>query len=219
MSLGGSNIMTRRATAALLASLALSSALVGCRKVEMHTQEKKDPYEQSPIFADGIASRPILEGTVVRGQPRNDSVLYLGIDDAGKTVTDFPWQMTEADLKRGKERYDIFCYVCHGATGYGDGMAVRRGFTKPQSFHTPRLKDAPPGYYFQVISNGFGAMYSYSDRVTPEDRWRIAAYIETLQISQGQTLTALTPEEQQKVHDSTKPAEKPAAGAHESKGH
>ena len=218
MSLGGTNNPKRRGAAALLASVALAAALTGCRKVEMHEQEKKDPFEQSPIFADGIASRPILAGTVVRGQPRNDSVLYLGIDANGKTVTEFPWQMTEADLKRGKERYDIYCYVCHGATGYGDGMAVRRGFVKPQSFHSERLKDAPPGYYFQVISNGLGAMYSYSDRVTPEDRWRITAYIKTLQVSQGQTLAALSPEEQQKVHDSTKPATQPAAGA-EHKGH
>lgn len=218
MSLGGLNIMKRRLAATLLATVSISAALTGCRKVEMHEQEKKDPFEQSPVFADGIASRPIIAGTVVRGQPRTDAAKYVGIDANGRAVTEFPWQMTAADLHRGKERYDIYCYICHGQTGYGDGMAVRRGFVRPQSFHSQRLKDAPPGYYYQVVTNGLGAMYSYAERVTPEDRWRIAAYIKTLQISQSQSFAALTPEEQQKVQDSTKPAPQPAAGA-KSEGH
>ena len=186
-------------------------SLTGCRKVEMHDQEKKDPYEPSAIFADGNASRPLEPGTVARGQARTDSVKFVGVDANGKTVTEFPWQMTEADIRRGMERFNIYCYPCHGQTGYGDGIAVRRGFVQPQSFHSQRLKDAPPGYYFQVITNGFGAMYSYAERVNVEDRWRIAAYIRTLQISQSQPMASLSPEDQQKVRESNQPATRPTA--------
>jgi mono/diheme cytochrome c family protein len=201
MSFGGFNNFTGRL--ALLAATAMFVA--GCRKVEMHTQEKKDPFETSPIFADEMASRPLVVGTVVRGQARTDMAMYAGIDEKGNAINEFPWQMTAEDLKIGKQRFDIYCYVCHGSTGYGDGMIVQRGFVKPQSFHSPRLQTAPVGYFYQVQTNGFGAMYSYAARVKPEDRWRIAAYIRALQISQSQSYASLTPEQQQKVQESTKP--------------
>lgn len=184
----------------------------GCRKTEMHDQEKRDPMEPSALFSDGNASRPLVQNTVARGQARTDTLLYQGIGADGKVATEFPWQMTAEDVKRGGERYNIYCYVCHGQTGYGDGMVVRRGFVKPQSFHSQRLKDAAPGYYFQVVTNGMGAMYSYAERVTPEDRWRIAAYIRTLQVSQSQSYAALTAEEKALVDEPKKSPEGPTKG-------
>jgi mono/diheme cytochrome c family protein len=201
MSFGGFNNITGRL--AFLAVVAM--VIAGCRKVEMHNQEKKDPFETSPVFADDMASRPLVHGTVVRGQPRTDLEMYTGADANGNAVNEFPWKMTAADLERGKQRFDIYCYVCHGSTGYGDGMIVQRGFVKPQSFHSERLRNAPVGYFFQIQTNGFGAMYSYAARVKPEDRWRIAAYIRALQLSQSQSYASLTPEQQEKVQDSTKP--------------
>jgi mono/diheme cytochrome c family protein len=205
-------MIRRRFTASLLATVAVSAILTGCRKPEMHQQEKKDPHEASTLFADGIASRPLVEGTVVRGQPRTDGILYTGTGADGKASAEFPWQMTAADLQQGKKMFDIYCYVCHGKTGYGDGMIVQRGFVRPQSFHTDRVKNAPPGYIYQVITNGYGAMYSYAERVTPEDRWRIAAYIKALQVSQSQEFATLTPEEKTRVAQSTtQPAITPAS--------
>lgn len=104
---------------------------------------------------------------------------------AGALMDEFPFPITEKVLLRGQERYDIYCVPCHGRTGYGDGMIVRRGFSAPPSYHQKRLREAPVGHYFDVITNGFGAMYPYGDRITPEDRWAIIAYIRALQVSQN----------------------------------
>jgi mono/diheme cytochrome c family protein len=215
MNNGKFNMIGRRFTATLLASAALSAALAGCRKVEMHNQERKDPNEGSTIFADGAAMRPLVAGTVARGNARTDVAKYSGIGADGAAATEFPWQMTAADLERGRQRYDIYCYVCHGKTGVGDGMIVQRGFVRPQSFHSQRLKDAAPGYYYQVITNGMGAMYSYAERVTPDDRWRIAAYIKALQVSQSQQFASLSDEEKAKVVASTQPVVKEPAKTQE----
>ncbi len=204
MSLPKPNMIKNRFTTLAITAVAVSAALAGCRKTEMHEQEKRDPMEQSSLFADGNASRPLVAGTVARGHARTDLLMYQGIGADGKAATEFPWELSADDLKRGKERYDIYCYVCHGNTGYGDGMVVRRGFVKPQSFHSPRLKESAPGYYFQVMTNGMGAMYSYAERITPEDRWRIAAYIRTLQLSQSQSFAALTAEEKEQVENPNK---------------
>jgi mono/diheme cytochrome c family protein len=219
MSLGKPNMFNNRLTTVIAAAVAFSAALAGCRKTEMHEQEKRDPLEPSALFTDGNASRPLVAGTVARGHARTDSVLFQGIGADGKPAAEFPWPMTAEDLKRGQDRYNIYCYVCHGQTGYGDGMVVRRGFIKPQSFHSQRLKDAPPGYYFQVVTNGFGAMYSYAERVSPEDRWRIAAYIRTLQLSQSQSYATLTAAEKALVDEPNKspagPSKGPAASSPE----
>ncbi|HEV8292742.1 MAG TPA: cytochrome c, partial [Tepidisphaeraceae bacterium] len=134
------------------------------------------------------SSRALPEGTVSR-----DAAFPGTIPD------DFPFAITRKDLARGQERYNIYCSVCHGFVGDGDGMVVRRGFTKPPSFHSDHFREHPPGHIVQVITNGFGAMYSYSDRVNLEDRWRIAAYIRALQLSQHADAKALPPQDQQEV--------------------
>jgi mono/diheme cytochrome c family protein len=128
-----------------------------------------------------------VEGTVARGQLRLDDHLYTGKVD-GKLVATFPFPITHADLERGRDRYNIYCAPCHDSTGHGRGMIVLRGFPPPPSYHIPRLREAPVGHFFDVITNGLGNMYSYASRVSPEDRWRIIAYIRALQLSQSATL-------------------------------
>lgn len=181
--------------------LALSSGLLalGCDRNDMHDEARLRPLEASAFFADGMSARPIPEGTVARGQLRADDALYTGRTADGQYANAYPFPITIRDLKRGQERYNIYCLPCHAMTGDGDGMIVRRGFTPPRSFHIPRLREAPPGYFVWVIDNGFGAMFSYSDRVAPEDRWRIAAYIKTLQLSQNAELATLPPELRQQA--------------------
>jgi mono/diheme cytochrome c family protein len=130
---------------------------------------------------------------------------------AGGYATEYPFEITRGALERGRQRFDINCAVCHGASGYGDGMIVRRGFVRPPSFHIDRLRAAPPGYFVDVITHGFGAMYSYNDRVVPEDRWKIAAYVKTLQLSQGVDLASLTDADRRRVEQGGTIA--PVAGA------
>ena len=159
-----------------------SALLFGCRQ-DMHVQPKYVPEDPSSFFADGRSERPPVEGTVARGQLRTDELLYTGrINGAAADV--FPFPISAADLSRGRERYNIHCSPCHDYTGSGNGMIVQRGFPSPPSFHIERLRKAPAGHFYEVITNGLGLMYSYASRVTPEDRWRIAAYIRALQLSQ-----------------------------------
>lgn len=150
----------------------------------MQDQPKYIPLRDSGFFGDNRSARPVVEGTVARGHLREDDLLYRGKVD-GAPAAAFPFPVTAEILERGRERYDIYCSPCHGGAGYGDGMIVRRGFRKPTSFHIDRLREAPPGHFFDVITNGFGAMYSYASRVKPRDRWAIAAYIRALQLSQN----------------------------------
>lgn len=161
-------------------------AATGCRQ-DMHDQPKLEPYESSEFFTDGRASRPLVPGTVARGRLFEDEHLHRGTVDGAPAET-FPFEVTRAVLERGRERYGIHCAPCHGAAGDGDGMVVRRGMTRPPSYHLARLREAPPGYFFDVITNGFGAMYDLSDRITAEDRWAIAAYVRVLQAAQNARL-------------------------------
>ena len=161
-------------------------AATGCRQ-DMHDQPKLEPYESSEFFTDGRASRPLVPGTVARGRLCEDEHLHRGTVDGAPAET-FPFEVTRAVLERGRERYGIHCAPCHGAAGDGDGMVVRRGMTRPPSYHLARLREAPPGYFFDVITNGFGAMYDLSDRITAEDRWAIAAYVRVLQAAQNARL-------------------------------
>ena len=158
----------------------------GCRR-DMADQAHHEPLERSDFFADGAASRPLPAHTIARGELREDAHFYAGMDGQAIATT-FPQPVTRAMLERGRERYDIYCSVCHGLTGDGLGMIVRRGFPQPPSFHQDRLRQAPPGHFFQVITNGFGLMYPYAQRVDPADRWAITAYIRALQLSQNATL-------------------------------
>ncbi len=168
--------------------LALLGACTGKTPVErvrqaMYDQPKLEPLEASSVFKDGRGSRPRVRGTVARGHLRTDDHFYLG--KVGDRVADtFPFQVTHRVLERGQTRYGIYCAPCHDRAGTGAGMVVQRGFRKPPSFHTNRLREVEPGYVFDVITNGFGAMYSYGSRISPADRWAIVAYVRALQLSQ-----------------------------------
>lgn len=186
--------------AVLRASLTLSGALLlaACTAGQMRDQPKYETFEASTFFADGLSARPILPNTVAQGQLRTDSHFYAGLEN-GAPATTFPFTVTMAVLTRGQERYAIFCAPCHGYDGAGTGMVVQRGFSPPPSFHSERLRNLPPGYLFDVITNGFGTMYSYGDRVPPADRWAIIAYIRALQLSQNAQVGDVPPEERQQL--------------------
>ena len=158
-------------------------AAAACRQ-DMHDQPRFEPLERSSFFDDHKSGRKQVAGTVARGELNEDTHLYTGLvgDDFATT---YPFAMTREDLARGRERFDIMCSPCHGKVGHGDGMVVQRGFRAPPSYHSERLREMPPGHFFDVITNGFGAMGDFSDRLTVEDRWRIAAYIQVLQLSQA----------------------------------
>jgi mono/diheme cytochrome c family protein len=153
-----------------------------CRQ-DMHDQPKYEPLESSAFFRDGQASRPLVDGTVARGQLQDDEHLYTGKVD-GQPATTFPFPISGAMMDRGQERYNVYCAPCHDRVGNGVGMIVRRGYRQPQSFHIDRLRAAPPGHFYDVITNGFGAMPDYRAQIQPEDRWAIVAYIRALQLSQ-----------------------------------
>jgi mono/diheme cytochrome c family protein len=166
-------------------------ALPGCRQ-DMHDQPRFEPLEANPFFADQRASRPQVRGTIARGQLREDEHLYTGMVN-GKPVDTFPFPVTREVIERGRERFEIFCTPCHGRLGNGEGMVAQRGFRHPPTYHSQQLREAPAGHFFDVITNGFGAMFSFNDRLPPRDRWAIVAYIRTLQFSQGAKLDELPP--------------------------
>ena len=179
-------------TALVLSVLALTGA--GCRQ-DMHDQPKYTPYRPSQFFADQRSARPLVEGTIAQGHLNEDELLYTGTVD-GQPATMFPFPVDDAVMRRGRERYDIFCSPCHGLTGAGDGMVVQRGYRRPPSFHIDRLREVPPGHVYDVITNGFGAMPDYAAQVPVRDRWAIAAYMRALQLSQNATIADLSPEAQ-----------------------
>ena len=164
----------------------------------MHDQPKFIPLRQSTFFADERSARPLVTGTVARGQLREDALLYTGkVNGADATV--FPFPIDERALDRGRERFDIFCAPCHARTGEGDGMVVRRGYRRPPSYHDDRLRNAPVGHFFDVITNGFGAMPEYASEIKVEDRWAIVAYVRALQLSGRATLADVPPSERDKI--------------------
>ena len=153
----------------------------------MHDQPKFRGLRENDFFDDGRSARPLPAGTVHRDGLREDDHLHRGKVD-GRFATEFPFPVGPEVLERGRERFDIFCSPCHGGTGDGRGMAVRRGMTQPTSFHIDRLRNAEAGYLFDVISNGFGRMQDYAAEVPVRDRWAIVAYVRALQLSQNATL-------------------------------
>ena len=160
----------------------------------MHDQPKYIPLRQSTFFADQRSARPLLPGTIARGQLHDDPLLYTGkINGADATV--FPFPIDDKVMARGRDRFNIYCSPCHGRTGQGDGMIVRRGYRKPPTYHQDRLRDAPIGHFFDVMTNGFGAMPDYAAQVTVRDRWAIAAYIRALQLSEHATVNDVPPAE------------------------
>ena len=166
----------------LLALALVALSVAACRQ-DMHDQPKYRPLRGSELFADKRSARPLVEGTVARGTLREDAAYYTGKTVDG-FVTQIPVAVTPELLARGQSQFQVFCSPCHGRTGRGDGMVVQRGFKKPSSYHVDRLRQMPIGYFYDVISIGFGAMADYAAQVPPADRWAIAAYIRTLQLSQ-----------------------------------
>lgn len=176
---------TPRAALSAGVAVALALALAGCRQ-DMHDQPRHEGLEASRFFADGQAARLPVPGTVARGELRADRHLYAGLGPDGAFATALPASITldRALLERGQDRFAIFCSPCHDRVGSGRGMIVRRGFKSPQSFHSDRLRAERLGYFFDVMTNGFGQMSSYAAQVPVADRWAIAAYIRALQLSQ-----------------------------------
>jgi hypothetical protein len=170
--------------APLLAVLALTSA---CR-LDMHVQPRVNPLAHSDFYADQRSARPPVEGTVARGQLHEDTYFFTG-KMGGNPGDVMPFPMTKEVLARGRERYNIFCAPCHSRLGDGNGFVPSRGFArKPPSFHILRLQKAPLGYFFDVMTNGFGIMPDYASQIPPRDRWDILAYVRALQLSQNATM-------------------------------
>jgi len=187
---------------------------VGCR-YDMQDQPRYKAFKKSEFFSDDKAMRDLPEGTVARGFLRENKAFYTGkkenaetiapaettIDATGNTlvasfpdaIEEFPLPVTKELLDRGEQRYKVFCIVCHGPVGNGDGMVVRRGFSKPPTYHDDRLRNAPVGHFYDVMTNGWGKMNSYASQIPPADRWAIVAYIRTLQISQNPNGTSSLP--------------------------
>ncbi len=179
----GSRLTTRGARFGAL--LLLAVAVVGCRQ-DMHDAPRFDPLEATTLFRTNASAQPLIAGTVARGHLNADELLHTGKLD-GRDSTVFPFEITRADLDRGEERYDIYCAPCHGRTGDGNGMVVKRGYRQAASYHMDRLRTIPVGYLFDVITNGFGAMPDYRSQIPVEDRWRIVAYVRALQLSRNAT--------------------------------
>lgn len=171
--------------AALVALTALL-ALAGCRQ-KMANQPRYDPLEASDFFPDGMSARPRLENTVARGELANDGFLATGKIN-GQDGDGFPFPVTADVMNRGHERFNIYCTPCHGRIGDGNGMIPSRGYRRPPSFHTEALRTAKTGHFFDVMTNGFGAMPPYAVQVPVNDRWAIIAYIRALQLSQNATI-------------------------------
>lgn len=203
-----------------------------CRR-DMQDQPKMKPYRSTSFFGDGQSMRQPIPGTVPRGFLRSDKALFTGKKDSATTgtatptaspqgqqasganaypddVTEFPFPITKETVQRGRERYEIFCSVCHGLTGNGDGMIVRRGYRRAASFNDDRLRQAPVGHFFDAISNGWGAMPSYASQIPVQDRWAIIAYVRALQLSQQKAQpTPAVP------GSSPAPSPTPTAGGHQ----
>jgi mono/diheme cytochrome c family protein len=177
--------------------------VLGCSEQDMVIQAKLKPYQESAFFADGQGARPLVAGTVARGQLRADPVYNTG--KSGDLLTDtIPAKVDRATLERGQQRYNIYCSPCHSRSGDGRGMIVQRGFPTPPSFHDQRLLDAPAGHFFNVITNGYGAMYSYASRIPIDDRWAIVAYIRALQLSQHATIDDVPAQDRPRLEEQTK---------------
>lgn len=183
-------------------------ALAGCRQ-DMHNQPKYIPLRDSEFFKDGSSARPLPEDTVARGTLEDDSSFYTGKNGTAE-VDALPFPLTQQVLDRGEDRFNIYCAPCHDRNGTGNGMIVRRGYRQPPSYHIDRLRQAPLGHFFDVMTNGFGAMPDYRAQIAARDRWAIAAYIRALQYSQNAAVADLTPDDRQKL---SQPAPSQSEGA------
>jgi hypothetical protein len=166
-----------------MSAMAAMLVLAGCRQ-DMHDQPKFFPQRGTEFYADGRSARPQVENTVARGQMHDDAYFYTGMTNGAEGNT-YPFPVTLDVLERGQERFNVYCTPCHSRVGNGAGMIVQRGYRPAGNFHTERLRNAPLGHFFAVMSNGYGAMPDYAAQLTPEDRWAVVAYIKALQLSQN----------------------------------
>jgi hypothetical protein len=186
---GTSGVMARLRYIPALGAMAAMTVLAGCRQ-DMHNQPKFVPQRGTDFYADGRSARPQVENTVARGQLHEDTYFYTGLNNGVEGNT-YPFAVTMDVLQRGQERYNVYCTPCHSRVGNGEGMIVQRGYRPAGNFHTERLRNAPLGHFFAVMTNGYGAMPDYAAQVTPQDRWAIVAYIKALQLSQNATAADL----------------------------
>jgi mono/diheme cytochrome c family protein len=201
---------SKRRLAGTAAVLVVALAGVSACRQDMHDAPRYKPLQESDIYGDKRSARPIIEGTVARGFLKADDVFYTGMQ-SGTPVEKIPMPLTDAVVARGRERFNIYCSPCHGIAGDGDGMIVKRGYKRPTSYHDPRLRNERAGYFFDVMTRGFGQMPDYAAQVAPRDRWAIVAYIRALQLSQHASVGDLTPEDKGRLdRGETGPA--PAAG-------
>jgi hypothetical protein len=195
--------LTRTRWGRLLGATALLLTLAACRQ-DMHDQPKYRGLRGSDFFPDGQSARPLVANTVARGHLNEDTLLITGKEGPNDTTV-FPFPVTETVMNRGRERFDIYCSPCHGRTGNGDGMVVRRGYRRPPAFSEERLRTAPIGHVFDVITNGFGAMPDYQAQIPVADRWAIAAYVRALQASMYAPLADVPAADRNKISDSALP--------------
>lgn len=182
----------RKLSCWLLAGVA-GLALVGCQQ-DMATQPYYQPLEENRLFADKRASRPLVAGTVARGDLREDDAYFTGRVD-GELVDEFPMTITEEIIARGENRFNIYCAPCHSKLGDGNGMIVQRGMVQPPSFMDDRLVTAPVGHVYDVITNGYGRMFSFNQQLPVRDRWAIVSYVKTLQVAGRGELADVPPAE------------------------
>jgi hypothetical protein len=194
----------------LLACLLSLVAGAACRQ-DMHDQPKIKAYREAEFFADRRGMRPIPENTVARGFLNDDDHLFTGKVN-GQLTDEFPFEVTREVLQRGHDRFNIYCTPCHGQTGMGNGMVVQRGYRPPPSFHTDLIRKQPVGHWYDVMTNGFGAMPDYRAQVAPEDRWAIAAYIRALQLSQRATTADVPADRLSELNAPQRPTTGPAVG-------
>lgn len=221
----------RNAPAFCLLLSAYLLVVAGCRQ-DMQDQPRMKPYRSTSFFSNGLSSRPPVTGTVPRGFLRADKAFFTGKKSTPSAtsgvsnptpstggqqqasypddIEEFPLPITQEVVARGRERFEIFCAACHGLTGNGDGMIVRRGYRRAASFHTDALRQAPVGHYFDAITNGWGAMPSYAPQIPPGDRWAIVAYVRALQLSNQN----LPPQSGAPATTSPAPAATPETGGH-----
>ncbi len=206
----GLSHVQRLVWAGIVATLLAGGA--GCKQ-KMSYQPRYDPLERSETFTDRSSARPLVAGTVARGFLRDDPEVFLGRKENGDYVTTFPFPVTEEVLKRGQERFTIYCTMCHGFSGYGNGMIVQRGFSPPPSFHDPETREKSVGYYYAVITNGYGAMPGHAHQIPVSDRWAIVAYVRALQLSQNARLEDVPADQRRQLDAQPTPpaASKPAA--------
>ena len=209
---GTQRAFAKKSFVSLVSFVVIAVGTAACRQ-DMHDQPSYSALESTNFFGDDQASRPLVAGTVARGQLNDDTLLYTGKVDGG-LATIFPMPVTEQVMARGQERYNVYCSPCHGQTGGGDGMIVRRGFRKPPALAEERLRQAPAGHLFDVITNGFGAMPDYAAQIRPADRWAIAAYIRALQLSAHATVDDVPVADRGRLDEAPRPAGAAAAPQH-----